>query len=136
MNENNVYNVDESQVQDLAEYVEPIEQVEATVVDNKKTPDTIAMKGIIFASLAFMMGIFSCGGLFLGDFSYLLCIIESVLSFVFGVLYLTCRQHNRFFGKLALIGFILGVFGIFFGGVRFLLGSVAALGKAFFHLMF
>lgn len=135
---NNVYNVDESDVQDVEEFSEPVEEVEATVMDNSDFdfPERIDFKGMLFSVLALIFGGCSALTLLWFDFSFILCVTCAGTSGYFSFKYLFGGYHHKIFGKLALIGFLLSLAGLGFGIVKIVLLSMTSFGMTFMRALF
>lgn len=136
MDNQRIYNVDEADVKDVGEIVEPVvEQVEATVDEDKKE-NKIEIKGMIYSVASFVLGLISCGSAFMVDYSFLVSMIMSIASCVFAGKYLFDGNKHKVFGKLAFAGFLLSLAGIILGVIRFVLACVASVGVTFLKVLF
>jgi len=134
--DNNVYNVDENDVREVGEIVEPeVEKVEAELVNDNKE-ENINIKGMVYAVASFVLGLISCGSTFMYDYSFIISMIMAVASCVFAGKYLFDGNKHKIFGKLAFAGFLLSLGGIILGIIRFILAVVAGVGVAFFRVLF
>ena len=118
MDYKNVYNVDESDVQDVEEYAEPVEEVHGTVVDNTSQPANIDSKGIVFSIVSLVTGLCSLGWTLGQDLSYILCLISAGVCAFASLKYLFGGYHHKVFGKFAIIGFMISVVAVIVFSVR------------------
>lgn len=133
---NNVFNVDENDVKDVSETVEPVvETVEATIDEDIKE-NSISLKGMVYAVASFVLGLISCGSAFMLEYSFLVSMIMAIASCVFAGRYLFDGNKHKVFGKLAFAGFLLSSGGIILGIIRFVLACVASVGMTFLKVLF
>lgn len=131
-----VYNVNENDVRDVGEIVEPeVEQVEAEIAEDKKE-NSISHKGMLYAVASFVLGLISCGSAFMANYSFLVSMIMAIASCVFAGKYLFDDNKHKIFGKLAVAGFLLSLGGIVSGVIRFILEIVAGVGITFLKFLF
>lgn len=131
-----VYNVNENDVKDVGEVIEPeVEQVDATVAGSKKESN-INLKGIVYSVASLLLGIFSSGSLFMYNYSFFLCLVASVAGCFFSGKYLFEGNKHKIFGKLALIGFLLAVIGVILGVVRVVLTYISSVGSTLLWVLF
>ena len=137
MEYNNVINVDENDVKDVDEKVEPVvETVEESVVEKKKNNDGIDVMRILYSVAALVLGIYSTGSIFMLEYSFLLSTIATVASSVFAFKYLVEGYRSKTFNKLTFAGFLLGIIGLLLGVVRVALACVASVGTTFLKVLF
>ena len=135
MDNNNVYNVNSEDVKDVGEVGEPVEAVEAEVVQENKG-EKVDLKGIIFSIVSLVLGVYTAGSLLAFDYSFILCVITTIGSCVFGIKYITGGYKKNIFGTLACLGMLLAILGILLGIGRLVLALVASVGVAFLKVLF
>ena len=133
--DNNVYNVNAEDVKDFSEVVEPVEEVEAELVQENKG-EKVDLKGMIFSVISFLLGVYTAGSLLAFDYSFVLCLLATIGSCILGIKYITAGYKKTVFGTLACLGMLLAILGILLGIGRLVLAIAASVGVAFLKVLF